>query len=229
MLIGCSKTKKACEYDSRVGGRVVPEQLYGSQLFSKRVEYANAKNLRWYVLSARYGVWRPTIGMKPYDQTFADMTPADIAAWHSSCALWLLEELWEPFHQKESAEPMKPSELTIEVHAGADYCHPLTEILRALGVKVELPLAGLGIGEQLAWYCAVKPEAKVRTKFHARRKTNVTEQTVDGGAAGNQLGQEESTGAVIGGKAGRDLFWSGADREDEGGTREDLCLLGSVG
>ena len=229
MLIGCSKTKKAVDFDPRTGGRVIPEQLYGSQLFSKRVDYAKARGLRWAVLSARYGVWFPHIGLKAYDQTFSDMIPADIAAWHVGVAQRLMEELWEQYNLGQSVNPIKPSELTIEIHAGADYCHPLTEIVRAVGIAVELPLAGLGIGEQLAWYCSAKPEAKVRTKFHSRRKTNVTEQTVDGGAAGNQLGQEDRTGSVVGGKAGRDLFWSGADREDEGGTREDLCLLGSVG
>jgi hypothetical protein len=205
MLIGCSKTKKACEYDSRVGGRVVPEQLYGSQLFSKRVDYAKANNLRWYVLSAKYGVWRPTIGMKPYDQTFADMTPADIAAWHSSCALWLLEELWEPFHQKESEEPLKPSELTIEIHAGADYCHPLTEILRALGVKVELPLAGLGIGEQLAWYCNASP-VETKPKKYKLRKSNVAK--TDGNIEADRPGQEDRQAVVCGGPQSGDLFWS---------------------
>ena len=229
MLIGCSKTKKAVDFDPRTGGRVIPEQLYGSQLFSKRVDYAKARGIRWAVLSARYGVWFPHIGLKAYDQTFSDMIPAEIAAWHVGVAQRLMEELWEQYNLGQSVNPIKPSELTVEIHAGADYCHPLTEILKAVGIAVELPLAGLGIGEQLAWYCTAKPEAKVRTKFHSRRKTNVTEQTVDGGAAGNQLGQEDRTGSVVGGKAGRDLFWSGADREDEGGTREDLCLLGSVG
>ena len=229
MLIGCSKTKKAVDFNPRTGGRVVPEQLYGSQLFSKRVDYAKAKGLRWAVLSARYGVWFPHIGLKAYDQTFSDMIPAEIAAWHVGVAQRLMEELWEQYNLGQSVNPIKPSELTIEIHAGADYCHPLTEILRAVGIAVELPLAGLGIGEQLAWYCSAKPKAKARTKFQSRRKTNVTEQTVDGGAAGNQLGQEDRTGSVVGGKAGRDLFWSGADREDEGGTREDVCLLGSVG
>jgi hypothetical protein len=229
MLIGCSKTKKAVDFDPRTGGRVIPEQLYGSQLFTKRVDYAKANGMRWAVLSARYGVWFPHIGLKAYDQTFADMEAAEIAAWHVGVAQRLMEELWESYNLGRAVSSIKPSELTVEIHAGADYCHPLTEILKAVGIAVELPLAGLGIGEQLAWYCSAKPEAKVRTKFHARRKTNVTEQTVDGGAAGNQLGQEDRTGSVIGGKAGRDLFWSGADREDEGGTREDLCLLGSVG
>ena len=152
MLIGCTKGKQDRPYNNLTGGRVVPEQLYQSPLFSKRLDYAEAKGLRWAVLSAKYGVWFPQIELKPYDMTFAEMTPADVAAWHVGVAQRLILELWEPFNLKESDDFLKPSELTIEIHAGADYCHPLTEILTAVGIKVELPLKGLGIGEQLAWY-----------------------------------------------------------------------------
>ena len=152
MLIGCTKNKHDVGYNPAPGGRVVPEQLYKSPLFSKRLDYAEDRGIRWAVLSAKYGVWFPRIEMKPYDQTFAEMEPADIAAWHIGVAQRLIEELWESYNLGQSVRPVKPSELTIEIHAGADYCHPLTEILTAVGIKVELPLKGLGIGEQLAWY-----------------------------------------------------------------------------
>jgi len=152
MLIGCTKNKHDVGYDPATGGRVVPEQLYKSALFSKRLDYAEERGLRWAVLSAKYGVWFPNIALKPYDKTFAEMHAAEIAAWHVGVAMRLIEELWEPFNLKESNDSLKPCELTIEIHAGSDYCHPLTEILTAIGIKVELPLKGLGIGEQLAWY-----------------------------------------------------------------------------
>ena len=152
MLIGCTKGKQDNGYNTRTGGRVVPEQLYKSPLFSKRLDYAEERGLRWAVLSAKYGVWFPNIALKPYDKTFVEMDAAEIAAWHVGVAMRIVEELWEPFHQNESCSPLKPCDLTIEIHAGVDYCHPLTEILEAIGVKVELPLKGLGIGEQLAWY-----------------------------------------------------------------------------
>lgn len=153
LLIGCTKGKQDRPYNSKTGGCVVPEQLYHSPLFTKRIDYAETRGIRWAVLSAKYGVWFPQISMKPYDQTFADMDPADIAAWHVAVAQRLVEELWESYNIGQSVRSIKPREFTIEIHAGADYCHPLTEILRAVGIKVDLPLKGLGIGEQLAWYC----------------------------------------------------------------------------
>jgi hypothetical protein len=203
MLIGCSKTKKSCEYDSRVGGRVIPEQLYGSQLFSKRVDYAKAKGLRWAVLSAKYGVWFPRIELKPYDQTFADMEAAEIAAWHVGCAQRLMEEMWEPFHAHLHDGPIKPSELTVEIHAGADYCHPLTEILRAVGIAVELPLAGLGIGEQLAWYCQASP-VEPKPKKYKRKASNVSE--IDGATQADRPGHEEGELVAAGGPQSGNLF-----------------------
>jgi hypothetical protein len=203
MLIGCSKTKKAVDFNPRTGGRVVPEQLYGSQLFSKRVDYAKAKGLRWAVLSAKYGVWFPRIELKPYDQTFADMEAAEIAAWHVGCAQRLMEEMWEPFHAHLHDGPIKPSELTVEIHAGADYCHPLTEILRAVGIAVELPLSGLGIGEQLAWYCQAEP-VEAKPKKYKRKGANVGE--ADRNIEADRSGQEDREALICGGPQSGNLF-----------------------
>src|SRR5207302_11326497 len=41
---------------------------------------------------------------------------------------------------------------TIEIHAGVHYVTPIRSLLAIKGATVELPLEGLGIGEQLAWY-----------------------------------------------------------------------------
>jgi hypothetical protein len=203
MLIGCSKTKKAVDFDPRTGGRVIPEQLYGSQLFTKRVDYAKARGMRWAVLSARYGVWFPHIGLKAYDRTFADMEAADIAAWHVGVAQRLMEELWESYNLGRSVNSIKPSELTVEIHAGSDYCHPLAEILKAVGIVVELPLAGLGIGEQLAWYCQAKPVEK-RIRKYTRKVINVS--ATDGGDSADRPGHAHGEDLVVSGAASGNLF-----------------------
>jgi hypothetical protein len=212
ILIGCSKTKKTVDFDPRTGGRVIPEQLYGSQLFTKRVDHAKARGMRWAVLSARYGVWFPHIGLKAYDQTFADMEAAEIAAWHVGVAQRLMEELWESYNLGRAVSSIKPSELTVEIHAGADYCHPLAEILRAVGIAVELPLAGLGIGEQLAWYCQAKPVEK-RIRKYTRKVINVS--ATDGGDSADRLGQEDRETVVCGGPKGGDLFWASGSGSSE--------------
>lgn len=152
VLIGCSKIKNRIPAGITRTNWVTPQQLYGSPLFSKRVNSAVNRGLPWAVLSAKYGVWNPTTVLKPYDMTFDEMTPADRVAWHVGVANRIVEHLWEPYHQGQADGPILPRELTIEIHAGSDYCNPLATILRSVGINVELPCEGLGIGEQLAFY-----------------------------------------------------------------------------
>jgi hypothetical protein len=104
------------------------------------------------VLSTEYGLWNPNAERKPYDAAMGDKLPAETAAWHLDVASSIVSELWEPWERNEKARPLRPNELTVEIHAGKDYAQPLSEVLRMLGVSVELPCEGLGIGEQLAMY-----------------------------------------------------------------------------
>ncbi len=106
----------------------------------------------WAVLSAEYGVWRPDIEMRPYDATMNHKLPAEFAKWHASVASKVLDDLWEPMEDGRAAGPIRPGLLSVEIHAGANYAHPLAELLRSLGVIVSLPCEGLGIGQQLALY-----------------------------------------------------------------------------
>ena len=152
ILIGCSKTKKPYTYDRRRGGKITPEEMYGGQLFAKRVAYANRKAMQWMVLSAEYGLWEPNCERKPYEATMGEKSDAERAVWHTRVAYCVLHELWEPMERGERENEMRPSELTVEIHAGKDYARPLADILRSCGVTVLLPCEGLGIGEQLALY-----------------------------------------------------------------------------
>jgi hypothetical protein len=126
--------------------------MYAGQLFKKRVEYAERQGFPWRVLSAQHGAWRPHEERKPYDETLQEKSPADFAIWHAAVAYNLLHELWEPYDNGKSEGPYRPNEMTVEIHAGKLYSRPLADILRSLGVNVELPCEGLGIGEQLALY-----------------------------------------------------------------------------
>lgn len=152
VLIGCSKTKHPYTPDRRRGGRLTPVEMYAGSLFHKRVEYAESRGLPWRVLSAAYGMWRPNDERKPYDETMERKTAADRAIWHASVAYHVLHELWEEYDNGQADGPRDPREMTVEIHAGRCYSRPLADILQSLGVAVELPCDGLGIGEQLAIY-----------------------------------------------------------------------------
>lgn len=162
VLIGCSQSKNDIPYCRKRGGKVFPEELYSGQLFRKRLEYVQMRELPWGVLSSKYGVWLPDREMPPYNEFLGDKDPADFAIWHTSVANWVLHLLWEDF-ENNNGDILKPRQLTIEIHAGKNYCHPLADILRLTGVNVELPCKGLGIGQQLALYTSgsLSPLAEV--------------------------------------------------------------------
>jgi hypothetical protein len=144
-LIGCSKKK------NKVGvtGYCAARDLYAGELFKKRVATVEAKGLPWYVLSAKSGLLSPTVQVRTYDYTFAQMTELERAEWHVGVANQLFTELFYTF-----GDP-KLSTVTIEFHCGSNYCEPLATILGMFGIKSEKPVAGLGIGQQLKFYSKV--------------------------------------------------------------------------
>lgn len=153
-LIGCSKNKadlKARKYCTSKG---TPEEMYTGQLFKKRVAYAKRRGFTWAVLSAQYGLFLPDRSMPLYDLTLEKMNPADRALWHTHTAYDIYNHwLYEPFDENEADEPYTPGDLTVEIHAGKNYARPLADILRLNGTHVVLPCEGMGIGEQLKYYC----------------------------------------------------------------------------
>jgi hypothetical protein len=145
-LIGCSKTKKVVDRLEWVPAR----ELYTGDLFRKRVAYVESKGLPWYILSAKSGVLHPDTAVMSYDATMGDKTEYEIAEWHSSVVTMLLDKLY----YNHNEPPLKT--VTLEIHAGAKYVQPLEQMLKLLGIKVVLPVKGLGIGEQLAYYGKAK-------------------------------------------------------------------------
>jgi hypothetical protein len=143
-LIGCSKVKAKAD----IYGYIPARDLYISELFKKRVAHVEARGLPWYIISAKSGLLKPTVSIRPYDKTFADLSELETAEWHVDVANQLLTELYYEFN-----EP-KLSAVTIEFHAGVKYCEPLGSILNLLKIKTAKPVSKLGIGKQLEYYKA---------------------------------------------------------------------------
>lgn len=130
-LIACTRRKLEGAHPAR--------ELYGaSPLFRAARDYADRHYQRWYVLSAAYGVVSPDTPLPAYEATLARMSPADRRGW----ALGVLHALLT----LEGLEPIYC------FHAGRLYREPLATLLRRNGARVEAPLEGLQIGQQLAWY-----------------------------------------------------------------------------
>jgi DGQHR domain-containing protein len=124
-LVACAKTK--------AGGPRPAAELYASPLFRKAAAYCRRSYDRWFILSARHGLVEPSTVLAPYDHTLLRLTQADREAWADR----VVAEL-----DRRSLRHAR-----FFLHAGRAYAGVLTDKL-----DCELPLAGLGVGRQLAWY-----------------------------------------------------------------------------
>lgn len=117
----------------------VPSQakdMYISPLFKGAYKYAKKLNAdQIYILSAKYGLLDETTVIQPYNETLNTKTEKEIREWatnvyHSLC---------------------KVSDTNLDEYvflAGKKYRKYLVSYLR----KTEIPLQGLSIGKQLAFY-----------------------------------------------------------------------------
>jgi cytoplasmic iron level regulating protein YaaA (DUF328/UPF0246 family) len=113
------------------------EDLYCSSWFIKARDYARSLSNQWFILSAKHGLIGPQTIIEPYNQTLRTVGPAERRRWASMVAAALSKEL-------------DPGDRVV-ILAGATYRKYLVPMIEELGVKVEIPLEGKGIGEQLAW------------------------------------------------------------------------------
>lgn len=120
-LVSCSSVKL---------DRPAPaEELYCSHRF--KLTRAIVKNERWAIISAKHGLVAPATIVAPYDDALVGKPKAWRLAW-SARVLGELAEL--------------PAADVYVIWAGRSYWEFLAPSLRA-----ELPLQGLGIGQQLAY------------------------------------------------------------------------------
>ncbi|MCA9316798.1 MAG: hypothetical protein KDB73_15035 [Planctomycetes bacterium] len=132
-LVGCVSTKGLLPARAR--------DMYQSALFSKRRRHAEATGDPWFILSAKYGLLHPDAWIEPYEQTLDGLSPDSLTAWQARVVVGI------------AAAARLCRADRIELHAGADYVtSEMEEELARRGCHLNRPLAGLKIGEQLAWY-----------------------------------------------------------------------------
>ena len=134
ILVGCVKLK--------LDTTAPAKELYILPLWHRRRQYAERRGHQWMILSAKYGLVDPDRRIAPYDVTLGDL-PADERRKWGRRVVGQLEDRFDPL-----------AETTFEIHAGSLYCRAIEPGIVERGGTVTAPLAGLGIGEQLAWYAA---------------------------------------------------------------------------
>jgi hypothetical protein len=92
------------------------------------------------ILSAKHGLVDPDQPLEPYDRALTDL-PADARRTWGQQVVKALAEHFDGI-----------SGMTFEVHAGEPYRAAIEPGLRAAGAQLEVPLNGLPLGRQLAWY-----------------------------------------------------------------------------
>ncbi|MEE6258002.1 DUF6884 domain-containing protein [Plantactinospora sonchi] len=131
-LVGCVKTKLDHPAPAR--------DLYVSPLFIRRRAYAERHARRYYILSAEDGLVLPETVLAPYDTAFAEQSKDYRRVWGQ----WVAAKLMRAESQVRDR--------VVEIHAGDEYAQAIVPLLTQAGAAVRRPLAGLPLGEQLAWY-----------------------------------------------------------------------------
>ena len=129
ILVSCVKEKRAT--------RALAKDLYVSAWFRKARAYVESTGCPWRILSARYGLLDPEKTVRPYDRMLEALPSSERRAWANGVLAAFDSEL--------------PGVSTVELLAGERYREFLQSDLRARGVVVRVPMAGLRIGEQMAW------------------------------------------------------------------------------
>jgi hypothetical protein len=130
VLVACAATKarKACR----------AEDLYQSQLFRKSKAWANANGDAWFILSARHLVVEPERILAPYEESLTKKSARRRRLWATLVSDLLLLQF------------VKPGD-TVVFLAGRLYRDGVQDRLEEAGLRIEVPMEGLRIGEQLAW------------------------------------------------------------------------------
>ena len=116
---------------------VPARDLYLSHFFKKARRFVEARNGRWLILSAKHGLLAPDEVVAPYEQTLIRMGAGDRRAWSE--------------HVLKQIDKRIPEAERVIFLAGQRYREHLIGPLADRGVRVEVPMEGLKIGEQLSW------------------------------------------------------------------------------
>ena len=114
--------------------------LYRSEWFHKARKFVETHKVDWFILSALHGVVAPDTLIAPYEKTLNTVGVAERRAWA------------EKTHRQLT--PMLIGRRRIVILAGQRYREFLVPALLHDGYEVEVPMANLRIGEQLAWLVA---------------------------------------------------------------------------
>lgn len=114
------------------------QDLYQSDWFIKARSYVESQGHDWHILSAKYGLLDRDAITEPYEQTLNDVPIAERREWSDRVFHQILQRI--------------PNGGLIRIFAGDRYREFLVPLLEGAGYSIDVPLQGLGIGQQLQWF-----------------------------------------------------------------------------
>ena len=111
--------------------------LYISTWFTKAKCYVEQQRCSWFILSAEHGLLKPNQITIPYNKSLTQVSIQERRLWTAKV-----------INQMQS---LNLSEKRIVILAGQRYRELLVPELRRMGAEIEIPMAGLSIGQQLQW------------------------------------------------------------------------------
>lgn len=171
--VGCGKAKRDIEGHPNHGhNQYAAANLYTSNYFKLKREYAERESESWRVLSAKHGVFDPFVWATPYDLTITDYPISEeddqfrdppfltLSEWRDD-VLESIENSLNYYHGNDD----RPHVQELVMLAGQNYLEPLHDGLDDLADEydctVRYPFDGTsGIGDQMAWLKANTDESK---------------------------------------------------------------------
>lgn len=114
--------------------------LYRSEWFTKVRTLIEPRKADWFILSALYGLVAPDSCIAPYEKTLNTAGVAERRAWAENV--------------RQQLSPHLIGRRRVVIFAGQRYREFLVPALLRDGYEVDVPMANLRIGEQLAWLAA---------------------------------------------------------------------------
>ena len=132
-LVSCTKSKKS--YPCKAYEMYSP-----SNLFKKAYQYAKTHYNKVIILSAKYGLLLPDDEIEPYNLTLKTMRKKQRQEW--------ADIVFEQMIKRLDLTKIRSAYF----HAGRKYRQFLIPKLEATSIRCVIPLNGLSLGQQIAWY-----------------------------------------------------------------------------
>jgi len=138
-LVSCTKLKQ--NYPCQAQDMYLP-----SQLFKKARNYIEQNNYdTWFILSAKHGLLKSTDVIEPYNISLNTMKKNEIVEWSYN--------VYDQLCKFELSQ--------VDFYAGEKYRKYLIPLLQNKNININIPLKGLGIGQQLKFYKEVNYHSNI--------------------------------------------------------------------